>query len=157
MAVMASKGNNVTQMCSYFNSILQCSKEYIGGMWSYYVAHYRKKAGATHNSDWSAIDTNLYSKCFTGRAKKTLACADCGSLKHITGDCPRKPGKQAASDDTRAPPAKKERQKPAVCYNWNYNRPCHSTPCTYKHECIKCSPEEHTFVECPKRGKKTTK
>ena len=28
-----------------------------------------------------------------------------------------------------------------------YNRPCHTTPCRYKHECIKCFPEEHSFTD----------
>ena len=36
-------------------------------MWSYYDVNYRQKVEATLNKDWSAIDTSLFSQCFTGR------------------------------------------------------------------------------------------
>ena len=37
-------------------------------MRSYYDVNYRQKVEATLNKDWSAIDTSLFSQCFTGRA-----------------------------------------------------------------------------------------
>ena len=83
MAVMASHCNNITHMCAYFNVILKANREYTGGMWSYYDANYRQKAEATLNKDWSAIDTSLFSQCFTRRARKALAgLYNCSSFKH---------------------------------------------------------------------------
>ena len=41
-----------------------------------------------------------------------------------------------------------------MCFNWNYNHPCDTTPCHYKHERIKCFSEEHAFMDCPKRLKR---
>ena len=125
-------------------------------MWSYYDANYRQKAEATLNKDWSAIDTSLFSQCFTGRARKAQGCINCSSLKHDSAECPCKKGKRPANEDIKGFYPKQQKQRPDVCFNWNYNRPCHTTPCCYKHECFKCFPEEHSFMDCPKRVKRDT-
>ena len=150
MAVMASNGHNIVHMCAYFSVILKASREFSGNMWAIYDANYRQKAEATRNKDWSAIDTTYFSQCFTGKARKVEGCSNCGSLKHETTECPRKKGKRPANEDIKAPPPKQQKPKPDVCFNWNYKRPCHLNPCPYKHECIKCSPEDHQFLDCPK-------
>ena len=31
-----------------------------------------------------------------------------------------------------------------------------ATPCRYKHECIKCFPEEHSYMDFPKMLKRDT-
>ena len=158
MAVLSSKGHNITHMCAYFNVILKASKEYTDDMWRHYDADYRQKAEATHNTDWSTIDAAIFNQCFTGRAKQVQRCSNCNSTKHDATSCPRKRGKRpmAATEDT-LPSPKQSKQKPEVCYNYNYHRPCHYTPCPYKHQCIKCFPEEHAFLDCPKRIKKDPK
>ena len=74
MAALSSNGQNVTHMCAYFNVILKASREYTVDMWKHYDVTYRQKAEATHNTDWSVIDTAAFNQCFTGRAKKTLSC-----------------------------------------------------------------------------------
>ena len=72
-----------------------------------------------------------------------------------TLSCPRKKGKRPmTSTDDALPSAKFTKQRPEVCYNFNYRRPCHYSPCPYKHQCIKCFPEEHALLDCPKRSKK---
>ena len=132
--------------CAY-NIILKANREYTCGMWSYYNANYRQKAEATLNKDWSAIDTSLFSQCFTGRARKALSCINCSSLKHDSAECPHKKGNR---------PANKDNKGQMYASTGTYNRPCHTTPCHYKHECIKCFPEEHSYMDFPKMLKRDT-
>lgn len=154
MAALSANGKNVTHMCAYFNVILKASREYTDDMWKHYDVMYRQKAEATHNTDWSVIDTATFNQCFTGRAKKALSCTHCNSIKHDTMSCPRKKIKRPLSAADEASPAPKQtRTKLDVCFNFNYHRPCHQTPCIYKHQCIKCL-DDHPFLECPKRVKR---
>ena len=96
---------------------------------------------------------NYFSQYFTGKARRVEGCTNCGPIKHETTECPRKKGKRPAREDIKAQPPK-QKQKPDVCFNWNYKCPCQLSPCPYKHKCIKCSPEDHQFLDCPKRLKK---
>ena len=66
-----------------------------------YDANYCQKAEATLNKDWSAIDTSLFSQCFTGRARKALGCINCSSLKHDSAECPHKKGNRPANEDIK--------------------------------------------------------
>ena len=153
MAVVASNGHNIVHTCAYFNVILKASREFSGNVGNL-RCQLLSKAEATCNRDWSAIDTTYFSQCFTGKARKVDSCTNCSSLKHETTEWPRKKGKRPANEDIKAPSPKQQKQKPDVCFNWNYKRPCHLNPRPYKHECIKCSPEDHQFLDCPKRLKK---
>lgn len=153
MAVLASNGDNITHMCAYFQVILKASKEYSGTMWKQYDAQYRQKAAATHNKDWSTIDSTIFNQCFTGRARHVQGCSYCASIKHDTLDCPRRKGKWPAPT-SEPPPPKAAKQRSDLCYNFNYHRPCHLSPCPYKHHCLKCAPEEHPLFDCPKRQKR---
>ena len=154
MAALSSNGQNVTHMCAYFNVILKANREYTDDMWRHYDVMYRQKAEATRNTDWSVIDTATFNQCFTGRAKKALSCTFCNSIKHDTNSCPRKKNKRPPTMADEAGPAPKlTKTKSDVCFNYNYHRPCHLSPCIYKHQCLKCS-EDHAFLDCPKRAKK---
>ena len=147
MAVLSSKGSNITHMCAYFNTILKASREYTDDMWRHYDADYRQKAEATHNTDWSSIDSALFNQCFTGRAKKVQRCTTCNSAKHDTSSCPRKKGKRPMSlPDDALPSPKLSKQRPEVCYNFNYHRAC-SRPEKAEVTCAACGPK-HDVVEC---------
>ena len=138
-------------MCAYYMylTILKASKEYTGGMWRFYNATYRQRAAATGTRQWSAVDLALYSQCFTGRARKTMACVDCGSLKHEASSCPRKAKKpaQEQSFNTRAP----KRPGKGPCWNFNEGQ-CSARDCSFPHICFRCQ-DEHPFTECPRRRK----
>ena len=94
------------------------------------------------------------SQCFTGKARKVEGCTTCGSIKDETTECPRKITKRPASENIKAPSPKQPKQKPHVCFNWNYKCSCHLNPCPYKHECTKYSPEDHQFLHCPNNSKR---
>ena len=112
--------------CAY-NIILKANREYTCGMWSYYDANYCQKAEATLNKDWSAIDTSLFTQCFTGRARKAQGCVNCSSLKHDSAECQRKKGKCPANEDIKGLYLKQQKQRPDVCFNWNLQPPHHAT------------------------------
>ena len=156
IAALASSGENIVHMCAYFQVILKASREYSGGMWKQYDTQYRQKAEATHNKDWSAIDTTIFSQCFTGRAKQAPGCTTCGSIRHETLDCPRRKTKRQATDENQ-PITKAKRDRSDLCFNFNYHRPCHLNPCPYKHHCLKCAPEEHPMLDCPRRAPRQPK
>ena len=107
-----------SHVCAY-NIILKANREYTGGMWSYYNANYRQKAEATLNKDWSAIDTSLFSQCFTGRARKALGYINCSSLKHDSAE----KGNRPANEDIKGLYPKQQKQRPDVCFNWNLQPP----------------------------------
>ena len=153
LAAMSQKHPaSVNEMCSYYLTILKASKEYTGGMWRFYDATYRQRAAATGSWQWSLVDSALYSQCFTGRARKSLACTNCGSLKHETTSCPRLKAKkptqeQSSSSNTRAP----KRLGKGPCWNFNEGQ-CSAKDCSFPHTCFRCQ-EEHPFMECPRRKK----
>ena len=139
MAILSSKGQNITHMCSYYNVILRASREYTDYMWCYYDADYRQEAEATHSKDWFTIDTALFNLCFTGRARQFQHC---NLAKQDSAACPCKLGKHPASnlDDP-----KQANQRLNQCLNFNYH-----DPCDYKHQSFKCCPVKHAFLKCPK-------
>ena len=139
MAVVASNGHNIVHTCAYFNVILKASREFSGNVGNL-RCQLLSKAEATCNRDWSAIDTTYFSQCFIGKARKVDGCTNC---KHEITECPCKERKRPV----RISKAPSPKQQPDVCFNWNYK---HLNPCPYKHECIKCSPEDHQFLDCPK-------
>ena len=141
--------------CAY-NIILKANREYTGGMWSYYNANYHQKAEATLNKDWSAIDTSLFSQCFTGRPRKALGGINCSSLKHDSAEYQCKKGKRPANEDIKGLYPKQQNKGRIYASTGTYNLPCHTTPCRYKHECIKCFPEEHSYMDFPKMFKRDT-
>ena len=141
---MASKKRD--NMCAYFS---KASKEFTADWWRLYDIQYRQQAAAT---DWSVVDTSLFSRCFTGHAKRVQNCTNCGSMKHDTQECPRRKSRRPATQESSTPPPK--RSKTNLCYNFNYKRPCHSSPCPWKHACLSCQSEEHPMLDCTKRSKK---
>ena len=141
----------MSHTCAYFSTILKASKEYTADWWRLYDFQYRQQAAATHNTDWSVVDTSLFSRCFTGHAMKVQSCTNCGSMKHDTQDCPRRKGKRPASEEGSSQPPKKP--KTNICYNYNYKRPCHHSPCIWEHLCLSCQAEDHPILDCTKRSK----
>ena len=146
---MASKKrDNVAHMCAYFSTILNSRPT--GGACTIFSTGSRQPL--THNTDWSVVDTSLFSRCFTGHAKRVQNCTNCGSMKHDTQECPRRKSRRPATQESSTPPPK--RPKTNLCYNFNYKRPCHSSPCPWKHACLSCQSEEYPMLDCTKRSKK---
>ena len=107
---MASHDNNIRHVCLHHHSQSQ-QRIYRWHVVLDYNANYRQKAEATLNKDWSAIDTSLFSQCFTGRARKALGCINCSSLKHDSAECLRKKGNRPANEDIKGLYPKQQKTK----------------------------------------------
>ena len=119
---MATHDNNITHVCLQHHSQSQ-QRIYRWHVVLDYDANYCQKAETTLNKDWSAIDTSLFSQCFTGKARKGQGCINCSSLKHDSAECPRKKGKCPTNEDIKGLYLKQQKQRPDVCFNWNLQPP----------------------------------
>ena len=79
------------QLLAYMLTIIKASQQYDGLYGHSYDTNYRITAAASGNHDWSRLDTDLYTRFFTGHAKPMSACFICNSLSHAARDCPRHP------------------------------------------------------------------
>ena len=76
IAAMAQKYPEVTlPMLAYQLVIIKASQQYDGFYWRVYDTHYRVNAAATGNRNWAQLDTDLYTRFFTGRAPRRYLTA----------------------------------------------------------------------------------
>ena len=140
------------QMMAYQLTILKAAQQYDGLQWREYDTHFRVAAAATGKRDWSHLDTDLYTRFFTGRAKQVEACKLCDSTAHSAASCPlalRKRESEKASHGTA--PSKRRRHWPSdVCILYNTTKCTFGTKCRYRHCCGECggphSAKACTFV-----------
>ena len=75
----------IPEMMAYLRLIVQVSQDFEGLAWVRYDVAFRRQAALTGNRKWSAINTTLYSMCFTGRATRARRC---DLYPHRAGVCP---------------------------------------------------------------------
>ena len=80
--------------------------------WCAYDTHYRINAAASGNRKWAKLDTDLYTRFFTGRARELQVCSICDSSSHTAVSCPLKLRKQPLS----------EAGKPNFSFTWGDKR-----------------------------------
>ena len=73
---------------AYMVTIIKASQQYDGLYWRAYDTHYRLTAVATGNRNWSRLDTDLFTRFFTGRARPVSPCSTCNSTSHFSTDWP---------------------------------------------------------------------
>ena len=73
-------------MIAQLQLVVKTSHQYDGKYWRSYDTHFRVTAAATGNRDWSRMDTDLYTRFFTGHAKTVVACTHCDGTTHSTDD-----------------------------------------------------------------------
>jgi hypothetical protein len=111
-------------MIAYLQLIVKASQQYDGLYWRSYDTHFRVNAAATGNRDWARMDTDLYTRFFTGRAKAVAMCSHCDGTSHKSDDCPLKPRRRGrsspASTASEQTMAKRRRRWPDdVCATYN--------------------------------------
>ena len=73
---MSSKYPEVTlDLLAYQLTIIKASQQYDGLYWRAYDTHYRVNAAASGNRKWAKLDTDLYTRFFTGRARELQVCS----------------------------------------------------------------------------------
>ena len=77
------------ELLAYQLTIIKASQQYDGLQWRAYDTHFRVSAAATGSKSWSKLDTDLYTRFFTGRAKLVSTCSSCDSTQHTHWHCPK--------------------------------------------------------------------
>lgn len=155
IAAMATKfPEAVPDMLAYQLAIIRASEQYDGLYWRAYDTHFRVNAAATGNRKWSRLDTDLYTRFFTGRAKVLAPCSSCDSTPHEEARCPvklqrPKLGKRPAAGGAGAGP-KKRKWPGDVCYAYNASGDCsYKSACRFRHACGVCG-GKHPAKSCDK-------
>ena len=69
-AVRKQDPATVKELLAYMFTIIRAAQKFEDPAWRNYDEAFREKAAATGNHKWSAIDTLIYNRIFTGHAKK---------------------------------------------------------------------------------------
>ena len=78
----------VPDLMAYQSTIIKCSRDFDGLAWD---RAYRRQTAQTKDLRWSRINTTLYSLCFAGKARRSVACVKCLSDGHRSDACPDNP------------------------------------------------------------------
>ena len=76
---------------AYMTTILRAAHNYEGASWVAYDRQFRRDMLARKNLNWSATNTRLYNKAFTGRAKALPRCQRCLNEDHGAQVCLHNP------------------------------------------------------------------
>ena len=146
-AIITQHPSASLELVAYMTIILKASQQYVGLTWRAYDTHYPTKAAASRNLRWSQLDTDLFTRFFTGRACTLSACSICDSISH-TALCPEAPS-QSPSLPPKAGKAplggggggllkrrKLARWPATLCRDYNTKGACaFGTLCKFRHVC----------------------
>ena len=150
VAAMAIKfPESVTEMLAYQLVIIKASQQYDGLYWRVYDTHFRVNAAASGNRKWSQLDTDLYTRFFTGRAREVPHCLLCDATSHTDAQCPQNTGRKRPQPSHALPAAKRRKWSGNVCFSFNASGSCQFKNCKYEHKCGVCS-GNHPAKLCPK-------
>ena len=164
-ALVSEHPSATLEMLAYMVTIIKASQQYDGLYWRAYDTNYRLTAAASGNRQWSRLDTDLFTRFFTGRARLVSPCSTCDSIAHSAADCPfGQLGKRPKGGDSRSGFSQdaggQKRRKfgrnwPAsVCADFNAKGSCSfGSRCKYRHSCAECS-GDHPVKFCPSSGSK---
>lgn len=79
----------ISEMMAYLATIVRCHRHYEGPSWVLYDRAYRRRAEATKDLNWSAVNTSLFNLCFGGRGRRWAICQVCLSELHTADVCPK--------------------------------------------------------------------
>lgn len=159
---------------SYMRDVLEMSWRFGGTSFYEYHKAFSARAAAllqNHNIkiDWSIRDNNLFCSIFAGH--KANACSVCNSLGHVTQFCPQTfkcasngqnipsanivnpKGKQRSNQASMSKSTDRwgrprvEFQGKEICNNFNSDRGCQLTNCSYLHICMACKNRGHHSVQ----------
>ncbi len=151
----------VNELLAYMFTIIRASQEFEDPAWRNYDEAFREKATATGNRKWSAIDTLIYNRSFTGHAKKLQVHIAPSSSSHNSNPSLARslpaisPMPQGPYADP--PPPKRPALSPSaparsdICYLFNRGSCHYGNVCKFRHMCSACS-GRHPRIAC-KAGK----
>ena len=78
-ALVSAHHSATLELLAYSLTIIKVSQQYDGLLWRSYDVNYRVTAAASGNRRWSRLDTDLFTRFFTGRARLFNPCSVCDS------------------------------------------------------------------------------
>ena len=161
----------VPELMGYLMVVVQASQDYEGQAWARYDEAFRRRAAIDGNRCWSKLNTTIYTMCFTGRAKSSVAwCEFCLATTHTAADCAQSGDRDpdvrtrlkaietailalvTGADSKFKAPLKTPRPKSGeICNLWNGNQCSYGAECRHTHICIECK-GEHQALHCPLRS-----
>ena len=157
----------IPELMAYLATIVRVSQDYSGLAWVRYDAAFRRQAALTGNTRWSAINSTLYTMCFTGMASATKRCELCFASTHSERECAQRgdpdPGMKdrlkaieaavlaltGGNTDRPKQPPPALRPSGEICRKWNAGS-CSYLRCRHSHRCSNCQ-GDHPAVKCPGR------
>lgn len=159
--VSAHFPDRAPSLMSYLSIISKASSRYRWPSWVVYDINFRQATAGSGMTDWSNINSSLYSECFNGKALSAEGwCSFCYSTEHISENCASKPStrKRPLSNLPVASPnpyAQPKRQSiPIICKKYNrFGGDCNfGNACKYLHACEICKQPGHPKSQCTKPG-----
>ena len=150
-AVVSEHPSASLKLIVYMLTIIKASQQYDGLCWRAYDTNYRLAAAASGNCTWSRLDTDLFTRFLTGRARLVATCVYCDNTGHCFSDCPEEC--QASRERSKmlfgTPPLKQRRNwPPLACGDFNAKGTCiFGLSCKYCHVCAECG-SQHVAKEC---------
>ena len=148
-AIVSEHPSATLELLAYMLTIIKATQQYDRLYWRSYDTNYRITAAASGNRAWSRLDTDLYTRFFTGRAKPVSASSICDSISHLASDCSQNSRKftHRKREGPKFPAASqaiKRRQWPTdVCAEFNARGTCtFGSRCKYRHSCDDCSGDQ---------------
>ena len=148
MAALVSTHPTVTvtlELLAYMLKIIQTSQQYNRLCWRSYDINYQIAMVASGNQLWSKLDTDLFTRFITGRARTANPCMVCDALTHASTDCPEAPA-QTKRGEARSVTGPHLKCRRPIAKTWaaeiqfNSKGVCSfGARCHYCHVCAECS------------------
>ena len=100
-ALVSAHHSATLELLAYSLTTIKASQQYDGLLWRSYDMNYRVAGAASGNRRWSRLDTDLFTRFFTGRARLFNPCSVCDSVSHGAADCPMAPSSTASKRQNR--------------------------------------------------------
>ena len=162
-ALVSAHPSATLELLAYSLTIIKASQQYDGLLWRSYDVNYRVAAAASGNRKWSRLDTDLFTRFFTGRARLFNPCSVCDSVSHGAADCPKAASRTASKREfprtggSATPPFKKRRPfhktwASDICADYNAKGACaFGERCKFRHVCADCG-GGHCAKSCPTKS-----
>ena len=147
----------IRNLLAYSSMVTKASADYQGTPWLAYDIHFRQVAAVTKQTDWSQVNSSLWTQYF---ANAKIATAQDSGLTMVPVHQPYERGTEESSNSGYRPekqPKKDTKWKPypkeqPICLRWN-RAGCRDANCSYRHICLDCHSPKHKLSACP--GKET--
>ena len=132
----------IRNLLAYSSMVTKASADYQGTPWLAYDIHFRQVAAVTKQTDWSQVNSSLWTQYF---ANAKIATAQDSGLTMVPVHQPDERGTEESSNSGYRPekqPKKDTKWKPypkeqPICLRWN-RAGCRDANCSYRHICLDC-------------------